>query len=54
MKCGKKLLDGEVPAIRIHGSPIHANQVIFPSVRTLLHANPTTLATATNTAVHVP
>jgi hypothetical protein len=38
----------------MHGSPIHANQVILPSVLTLLHANPTTAATATNIAVHVP
>lgn len=42
-----------IPATRIHGSPIHASQVIRPSVRMLLHTNPRIAATAAKTAVHV-
>lgn len=38
----------------MHGSPIHASQVILPSVRTLLNANPRIHATTENTAVQVP
>lgn len=40
-------------AMRIHGSPIHASQVIRPRVRMLLNANPIIAATAAKTAVHV-
>lgn len=37
----------------MHGNPIHASQVIRPSVRMLLNAKPKTAATATNPAVQV-
>jgi hypothetical protein len=40
-------------AARIHGRPIHASQVILPSVRMLLRPNPAMAATAAKTAVHV-
>ena len=39
--------------MRIHGSPIHASQVIRPRVRMLLNANPRIAATVAKTAVHV-
>jgi hypothetical protein len=38
----------------MHGSPIHASQVILPSVRTLLKIKPKIVATTVKTAVHVP
>lgn len=44
----------DVPAVRIHGSPIHASQVIRPSVRILLVRKPKMAATATKTAVQAP
>ena len=37
----------------IDGSPIHASQVIRPSVWMLLQASPTTAATPTKAAVHI-
>lgn len=40
--------------MRMLGSPIHASQVIRPSVRTLLQINPRMAAMTAKTAVHVP
>ena len=38
----------------IDGSPIHASQVIRPSVRMLLQASPTKAEIPTKAAVHLP
>lgn len=45
---------GNLRATSIHGSPIHASQVIRPNVRTLEKINPRMAAMATKTAVHAP
>ncbi|GMF77364.1 unnamed protein product [Aspergillus oryzae] len=41
-------------AVRMHTSPTHASQVIWPRVRMLENMNPRIAATATKTAVHTP
>lgn len=45
---------GNVLATRTDGNPIHASQVIRPSVLTLPNINVKAAAMATNIAVHAP
>lgn len=54
IKRAKITFSVDIPAIKMHGSPTQASQVILPSVRTLLKVNPKIAATTENTAVHVP